>query len=160
MAVDAFITFESVSAGSAPIAFEIKDFSFGVENPTTIGSTTGGAGAGKIKFNEFTIKKTSDQSSPAFFKNCCAGAHYKTVTVSIRPTGGEAATKEFLRFKFDMVFTTKIDWSGPGDEGPEESITFAYGKLGIRFTQAPGAKPVAAGWDQVTNKAADDFATI
>jgi hypothetical protein len=30
-------------------AFEIKDFSFGVENPTTIGSATGGAGAGKIK---------------------------------------------------------------------------------------------------------------
>lgn len=21
-------------------------------------------------------------------------------------------------------------WSGPGDEGPEESITFVYGKLG------------------------------
>src|SRR5262249_44115972 len=43
-------------------AFEIKDFSFGVENPTTIGSATGG-GAGKIKFNEFTIKKTTDQAS-------------------------------------------------------------------------------------------------
>ena len=26
---------------------------YGVENPTTIGSATGGAGAGKIKFNEF-----------------------------------------------------------------------------------------------------------
>jgi type VI secretion system secreted protein Hcp len=159
MAVDALITFENVSVGSVPAAFEIKDFSFGVENPTTIGSMTSGAGAGKIKFNEFPIKKTSDQSSAAFFKNCCAGAHYKTVTVSIRTTGREAAGSEFLRFKFDTVFTTKIDWSGPGDEGPEESITFAYGKLGIRFTQAPGSKPVAAGWDQVMNKAADDFAT-
>ena len=158
MAVDAFITFESVSAGSAPEAFEIKDFSFGVENPTTIGSATGGAGAGKIKFNEFTIKKTSDQSSPAFFKNCCVGAHYKTVTVSLRSASSDAAGKEFLRFKFDTVFTTKIDWSGPGDEGPEESITFVYGKLGIRFTSETGAKPLAAGWDQVTNKAADAFA--
>ena len=27
-------------------AFEIKDFSFSVENPSTIGSATGGAGAG------------------------------------------------------------------------------------------------------------------
>ena len=35
--------------------FEIKDFSFGVENPTTIGSAAGGGGAGKIKFNEFTF---------------------------------------------------------------------------------------------------------
>jgi len=37
-------------------AFEIKDFSFGVENPTTTGGGTGGAGAGKITFNEFKIK--------------------------------------------------------------------------------------------------------
>ena len=139
MAVDAFITFENVSVGSVPEAFEIKDFSFGVENPTTIGSATGGAGAGKIKFNEFTIKKTS--------------------TVSMRRTGREAASREFLRFKFDTVFTTKIDWSGPGDEGLAESITFVYGKLGIRFTPDSGSKAVAAGWDQVTNKAADDFAT-
>ncbi len=28
-----------------------------VENPTTVGSATQGAGAGKIKFNEFTIRK-------------------------------------------------------------------------------------------------------
>ena len=27
--------------------------SFDIENPTTIGSATGGAGAGKIKFNSF-----------------------------------------------------------------------------------------------------------
>jgi len=158
MAVDAFITFEGVSVGSAPAAFEIKDFSFGVENPTTIGSATGAA-AGKVKFKEFTIKKTTDQASPVFFKNCCAGAHYKTVTVSMRRTGGEVAAREYLRFKFDTVLTTKIDWSGAGDEGPEESITFVYGKLGIKFTpQEQGAKSVAAGWDQVTNRAADDFA--
>ena len=46
-------------------AFEIKDFSFGVENQTTIGSATGGAGAGKIKLNELTIKKTTDTASPS-----------------------------------------------------------------------------------------------
>src|SRR5919201_322401 len=98
MAVDAFIWFKPALDGVMPnpkgetkdtvygkdgplgdnAAFEIKDFSFGVENPTTIGSATGGAGAGKIKFNEFTIKKTTDKASAAFFKNCCAGAHYDT----------------------------------------------------------------------------------
>ena len=34
--------------------------------------TTGqssGAGAGKARFNEFTIKKTSDRASPSFFGN-------------------------------------------------------------------------------------------
>jgi len=53
--------------GNAPKtkAFEIKDFSFGVENPTTIGSATKGAGAGKIKLNELTIRKTTDTASPS-----------------------------------------------------------------------------------------------
>jgi hypothetical protein len=46
----------SVTGGKGG-AFEIKDWSFGVENPTTIGSATGGAGAGKIKFGEINIKK-------------------------------------------------------------------------------------------------------
>src|SRR5262249_42124561 len=99
MAVDAFIWFkpyiddmgqpkgETLDATYSKTdnpSFEIKDFSFGVENPTTIGSSTGGAGAGKIKFNEFQIKKQTDKASPAFFKNCCAGAHYDAVVVEMR----------------------------------------------------------------------------
>jgi hypothetical protein len=31
-------------------AFEIKDFTFGIENSTTISSAAGGGGAGKIVF--------------------------------------------------------------------------------------------------------------
>jgi type VI protein secretion system component Hcp len=78
---------------------------------------------------------TSESASPNFFKNCCAGAHYKKVVIEMRKGGGDPDTagKEFLRFKFDTVFTTKIDAAGPGDEGPEESITFVYGKLGVRY---------------------------
>ena len=171
MAVDGFIWFKSATPGSTPEgetkdevfskekAFEIKDFSFGIENPTTIGSASGGAGAGKVKFNEFTIKRRTDKASPVLFRNCCVGAHYQEVNIAIRKAGGDPVTagKEFLRFKFDTVFTTKIDWSGLGDEGPEESITFVYGKLGIKFTAEKGLKPVSDGWDQVTNKDATGF---
>lgn len=178
MAVDCFIWFkealtgmgqpmgetkDSVYSAKTHPAFEIKDFSFGIENPTTIGSATGGAGAGKIKFNEFTIKKTSDRASPDFFKNCCAGAHYEYVIIEMRKAGGDPNTagKPFLRFRFATVFTTKIDWSGPGDEGPEESITFVYGILGVKYTEqsATGAqaKESMAGWDQVTNVDAAQF---
>lgn len=149
-AVDAFIWFEDTGGMRAPggetkddffghskigAAFELKDFSFGVENPTTIGSATGGAGAGKIKFNEFTIKKATDKASPLFFKNCCAGSHYKNVTIELRKAGPDpkSSSKPFLRYHFQTVFTTKIDWSGPGDEGPEESITFVYGSVKIDY---------------------------
>src|SRR5439155_5540347 len=124
-----------------------------------------GAGAGKIKFNEFTIKKPTDKSSPLFFKNCCAGVHYGSVTIAMRKSGGdpESAGKEFLQFKFDTVFTTKIDWSGPGDEGPEESITFVFGQLSLMYTSQAKEGTMTggdfpAGWDQILNKADDSFA--
>jgi type VI secretion system secreted protein Hcp len=179
MSVDAFIWFQPALGSMAKPkgetqdvkysktdlpAFEIKDFTFGIENPTTIGSATGGAGAGKIKFNEFTIKKTSDQASPDFFKNCCAGAHYDSVIVEMRKAGGDPTIsgRAFLRFNFGTVFTTKIDWSGPGDEGPEESITFVYGKLGVTYwpqsTKGEQGPPKPAGWDQITNQDAGKFA--
>src|SRR5215475_5837191 len=60
-------------------AFEISSWSFGIENATSIGSATSGAGSGKAKFNEFQIKKVCDFATPAFFRNCVAGAHYKKV---------------------------------------------------------------------------------
>jgi type VI secretion system secreted protein Hcp len=174
MAVDAFIWFQEQGGMlavkgetqdetyKAKNAFEIKDFTFGAENPTQIGSATGGAGAGKVKFNEFTIKKTTDAASPAFFRNCAAGAHYKKVVVEMRKSGGDptSAGKAFLTFHFETVFTTKIDWSGPGDEGPEESITFVYGKLVVEYTPQTktgeqGNAKVTKGWNQITNKADD-----
>ena len=148
MAVDAFIQFEKAMATMADVKgesmdpsfkgyFELKDFSFGVENKTTIGSATSGAGAGKIQFNEFTTRKIADAASPFFFKNCAAGAHYKLVTLAIRRPGDNATQtgKPYLVFSFGTVFCTKIDWTGPGDEGPEESITFAYGALDVAYAQ-------------------------
>ena len=52
-------------------------------------------------------------------------------------------------------FTTGIDWSGPGDEGPEEKIKFVYGTLEVEYTpqNADGTQgtKIPAGWSQVTN---------
>ena len=171
-AVDAFIWFDSEAPTEAIIGQSVdsvflarngwsalKDFSFGVENPTTIGSATSGAGGGKAEFAEFTIQKTTDAASPAFFRNCCAGAHYKTVTIAMRKPPrdpGSVSAGAYLVFRFQTVFTTKIDWSGPGDEGPEETITFVYGKLEINYRpqNADGGieKPgITEGWDQIAN---------
>ncbi len=170
MAVDAFIYFEPATGGVQPDgettdsyfstkkAFEIKEFSFDVENPATIGSATKGAGAGKIKFNEFNIKKTTDYASPIFFKNCVVGAHYKSVVIAIRKSGGSTKVSgmPYLEYAFSEVFSTKMEWSGPGDEAPEESITFVYGQLGIcyRAQKIDGSLESAKlhGWDQLLNK--------
>jgi hypothetical protein len=121
-AVDAFIWFELPGASTVQRsaetrellsklpAFEITDFSFGIENPTTIGAATGGAGAGKIKFNEFTIKKTVDrldQSSDSFYgtgvyKSTDSGRTWSlavnTWAGSVKPMGGAVAGVLYAAF--------------------------------------------------------------
>jgi Type VI secretion system effector, Hcp/PEP-CTERM motif len=44
-------------------AFEIEDFSFDIEQVLSIGSSSSGAGAGKVTFNPFQITKTTDMVS-------------------------------------------------------------------------------------------------
>ncbi len=135
-AVDAFIWFDGVHGNAKDPAhndwFEIKDFSFGVENPSTIGSATGGAGAGKVKLNEFTIKKTSDAASPLFKQAAASHRHFPTVKLQMRKAGGDPKALE--SYTFTDVMVSAINSSGPGDEGPVESITFVYGKM---TTQGP-----------------------
>lgn len=177
MAVDAFIWFSNAVGGADFLpkgesldetfksrkAFELKDFSFSVKNKSTLGSATGGAGGGKIEFEEFEIKKPTDSASPIFFRNCAAGMHYDTVHIAIRKAGAQAGVKggqtgmPYLVFIFGTVFTTGISWDGPGDEGPNEKIKFAYGQLKIVYwpqdekgTRTKGT--VEQYWSQMTNK--------
>jgi type VI secretion system secreted protein Hcp len=173
MAVDAFLSFAAPKTGPKLIgettdsvfskqqAFEIKEFSFGEENPTTIGSATSGAGAGKAKLNPFKIKKPVDSASPNFFLASASGVHYPTATLSVRKAGaagGKSSGAPYLIFTFKLVYVTNVDWTGPGDEeGPEEEITFVYGALQISYSKqgADGAigTPNISAWSQVLNQA-------
>jgi len=122
----------------------IFGFSLGASNPTTIGSATGGAGAGKVKFKEFTIKKTIDKASPAFFRACATGSHYAKVTITVRKSGGDTT------FDFGTVFVSGIKWvPADGPVNSLEEITFLAGSMKVT---ADGS---VSCWDQVLNKSCD-----
>jgi type VI secretion system secreted protein Hcp len=134
---------------------EVKTFEFGCENPTTIGSATGGAGAGKFKLQPFKVTKDVDKASAPLFMACAAGAHYPTLKLSIRKAGGQQ--KDYLTYIFRMVYVTNISWSGGGgEEAPEETVEFVYGAMGIKyFPQKPDGSmdaPLMSQWSQTTNQ--------
>jgi type VI secretion system secreted protein Hcp len=171
MAYDSYIAFKNpdIQGESTRKGFEkqieLDSFHFDVENPTTIGSATGGAGAGKVKFNTFTITKKTESSTPQLYQKCCMGAHFEKVILTLlKASGDKGSALPFLTFDFRTAFVTKVDWSGGkgNDETPVETITFVYGSLGVTYTpqSATGAaapKPVAAGWSQIRNS--DDWTT-
>jgi type VI secretion system secreted protein Hcp len=178
MPFDAFLKIDNVKGESADAKhkgeIDILNFRWSLTNAVTIGSATGGAGAGKVKFNEFKIIKQTDAATPALFKACASGQHFQTVTLVTRKAGGKQL--EYLTIKFSTVFVVSIKSRGPrspllsaadtlqdatqsDDQLPTEEITFVYGTLQVQYQpQGPdgGAQggPVLAGWDQVLNKKA------
>jgi type VI secretion system secreted protein Hcp len=168
MAIDSFLWFEK-SDNVRPIrgetqdpdfkpmgAIEITSFSFGIENTTTIGSSSAGAGSGKAILGKFTIEKLTDNCTPDFFIACGSGGHYTRAHLVLRKGGGLTKVP-FIRYHFSMVFVTKMDWKGAkDDEAPSETIEFAYGALEIEYTmQDAKGKPIIpakiARWNQVNN---------
>jgi type VI secretion system secreted protein Hcp len=138
-------------------AIEISNFSFGISQAESAGSSTSGSGAGKAKFDEFSITKTVDQSSAALYQACAAGAHFPSVYLGMRKAGG--AQLLYLEYIFVMVFITGITWSGGGgDELPTEEVKFKFGAMGMQYQQqdnsgqAKGA-PQTSAWSVVANAA-------
>ncbi|MCH8036259.1 MAG: type VI secretion system tube protein Hcp [Proteobacteria bacterium] len=173
MAFDAFLVFSGEGAGASKIegetsdeemskekAFEILEFNFDVENTLNIGSASGGAGAGKVQFNEFVVKKRTDKSSSVLFLNCCSGGHFNDVYLLLRKAGVEKAKTggNYLKFQFKLVAVKKIGWSGStGDDVCEEEVTFEYGAIKLQYWwQDSTGKldgPKEAEWSRIKNKA-------
>lgn len=139
-------------------SIELSEFSFGAENSVSISSATGGAGAGKATFKEFSIKKLTDTASVSLFTNLCMGAHY-TGRISIRKSGAAAgaAGAVYLTFDFDVLMVKSIDWSGSsGDDVPTESVVFMYGAMSILYQRQKSngtldSTPYTNAWSAQTN---------
>lgn len=149
--------------------FEIDDFSFDIEQVLNIGSQSSGAGAGKVTFNPFQVTRKTDRASPTLFTMCCAGQHFKQVSLYLRRAGGGGTSltasegsvtsgTTFLRFDFALVAVKTISWSGSdGDEACKEEVQFEYGALQVQYVQQDETgKPMSANktmgsWNQVYN---------
>src|SRR5450432_1809797 len=76
-----------IAGGSADPIYSgwivVDSFEAGSENPVTIGTTTGGAGAGKPSFEGFTLVKKVDVATPLFFDKLASGGQLATVHMVI-----------------------------------------------------------------------------
>ncbi|MBV9756167.1 MAG: type VI secretion system tube protein Hcp [Alphaproteobacteria bacterium] len=151
------------------ILFEITDVSFDIEQALNIGSQSSGIGAGRITFNPLSFTRPSDRISPVLFRMCCAGEHFRSVSLFIRRAGGSAGAaagsitsgQTYLRFDFALVGVKTINWSVDDDNSKEE-VTMEYGALMLRYQQqdvtGAGMKLYPASWNRIYNT--DKFEVI
>jgi type VI secretion system secreted protein Hcp len=163
MAFDAFLKIQGVEGESVRAGhekeIEIYSFSWGANNPTTVGHGTG-LTAGKVSVSSFNIMKKTDKASPSLFQACCAGKTYGEATVTLQKASGDASNPiPFLKYSFKNVMVESIQWSGSsgGDDTPTESLSLAFASVQIDYEpqSMPGESgaPVSVKWDiaKVTN---------
>ncbi|MCT8329458.1 Hcp family type VI secretion system effector [Albidovulum sediminis] len=142
----------------AKSAFEVLSFELGAENTINIGSISGGGGAGKATFKEFTITKKTDTASTGLFHALCTGKHFTNLTIELRRSGAEDTKSGgvFMKFEMSLVMVQDISWSGSdGDDICEETVILQYGAIKIQYQpqDAKGKMGTAkeAMWNRVKN---------
>jgi len=131
MAFDAFLKLDDIPGGSADRDhkdwIEVESFSWGIEFDTSIGSSTGGAGAGKAKFNDLSIVANFGKASETLFKTCATGQHIKKAVLHVRKAGG--GQDVFYKVHFDTVLISSFQDGGTSD-GVTEEIKLVFGAAG------------------------------
>ncbi len=147
MAQHAFIRVDGITGESQGGFIEIYSFSFGASNPTTIGSGTGGSGAGKVSLSDFSITKQLDASSPQLFQSVLKGATIPTVTLIIKSVESVTGEEVTILFTDVLISMYKLDETPvnqtptspcpPNQTGrPVESISFNFRELAFQ-NQSP-----------------------
>lgn len=109
---------------------ELKEFGLEGTNSTNVGSaTTGGSGAGKVKFETVTFKKKSDSSTTDFWREMAKGTHFTEAYVILRRN-----QLPYLEFKFVECLISKVNTTQSGDEEAEDEISMDYGAVKISYT--------------------------
>ena len=134
--------------------FAITAFSLGATNSSTIGSSTSGAGAGKVHFDQFKFEKTVDKYSSGLFTTLASGKSLKSVDIIVRKPSAHGLIP-VAQYMLKTVFITGIHISSGGSGTPTETIEGEYGAIVFDvYEQTGSGKPTAGppgGWNQVTN---------
>jgi type VI secretion system secreted protein Hcp len=119
----------TVGTGRAALSFDILAWGFAPTGSTQ--SHGSGGGAGKVKFNEFTIKKTTDKSSPLLFQKCATGEHIPKAVLFIRKAGaGKSAVYTFTNV---LISSYQSGGHGHSDPTPVESVSLNFTKIEVKY---------------------------
>lgn len=136
-AVDYFLKIDGIPGESTASGHEneidLESWSWGVSNASTIGSATGGAGAGKIRHDPLVITKHVDKATPKIFLACANGQHIKSLVL----TGRRSEQGDYLVYTFSNVICVSDKHSGTGGELAMEEVSFNYSKVQIDFKPRP-----------------------
>jgi type VI protein secretion system component Hcp len=96
-----------------------------------------------VRMDEFSVTRRYDRASPVLFERCATSASFQTASLIKRKTVGDKL-ESFLRFDFEDVLITHIDWQDA--EVIKETVKFVFRKITVQYrAQAHSGRLDAAG---------------
>lgn len=160
MASDIFIKIDGIKGESQDSKhkdeIDVLSWSWGANNQGTahIGA---GMGAGKVSFQDLTIVKNMDKSSPTLYEMCAKGKHIPKATLVVRKAGDEPL--EFITITMQDILVTNVSTAGSngGPGGISETVSLNFGKVEYKYVEqtekGSGAASPEFKWDIRAHKA-------
>jgi type VI secretion system secreted protein Hcp len=135
MAVNAYLLIDGRPgpSKSKKDAIDILSFSFGASQTSVIGagSLSGEARAGRASFQDVTIMKVVDKTSPLLFDDCVTGNYLSKVDIIYDKPMGDGQ-EDYFKIHMEDAMITGFAIGGSA-EHPTESITFAFSKIKVSY---------------------------
>ena len=110
---------------------DVLSFSWGASQ-SGAGAATGGAGAGKVQFQDFHFTTRTSKASPLLLKACATGEHIKEATITVRKAGDKPV--EFLILKMNDILISSYDIGGSGQESvPMDQVSMVFSKVDFEY---------------------------
>jgi len=115
--------------------------------PVTIGSESGGAGAGKASIAPLAFSKNLDQCSATYVLDLFTGKLIPTVTITFSAAGAGPSGKALLTLTLRNVHVTSFSSAASDGSQINEQVVLVFGAITIK----DNAAGTTVGCDQTTN---------
>jgi type VI secretion system secreted protein Hcp len=154
--VDYFLKIDGIDGESADAKhkgqIEVLSFSWGVSN-TGSSSAGGGAGAGKVQFQDIHFTTKMNKASPKLMLACATGEHIEEVFLTGQVSGKRG--QQFLEIKMTDVLVSSYQTGGSSGDIPTDSFSLNFAKIEFKYlpmnTNGTLGEPVTGGWDLKEN---------
>ncbi|WP_298820738.1 type VI secretion system tube protein Hcp [uncultured Roseibium sp.] len=159
MAVDFFLKLDGINGESQDKShkdeIDVLSWSWGASQSGTT-HMGGGSGSGKAFFQDLSITKYVDKSTPVLLQHVSTGKHIAKGTMYVRKAAGDNPL-EYIKLEMKDIIVTNVSTGGSGsDDRITESATLNFGEYKFIYTEqkADGSKGAAPefAWDIAANE--------
>lgn len=135
MAVDMFLKLDDIKGEAQDKNHEseidVLAWSWGMSQSGSF-HEGGGGGAGKASFQDISVTKWIDKSSPTLMLYCANGDHFKRARLTVRKAG--KVPLEYVIITMEKVLITSVSTGGSGGEDRlTENVTLNFAEVKCEY---------------------------